>query len=62
MTKRNIVVTEAPKYVEGYLHERIRRGQKPQYGYPENCLPKTRGQVLEVESIFAKAKRRTSAL
>jgi len=54
-------VAEAGKrrdpYIRGYFSDRIRNGEQPDYGYPENHLPEVGDAVMSVVSGFMKHRR-----
>lgn len=39
-------------FIDGYFTQRVRSGDRPNYGYPTNHLPETTGARMEVNTSF----------
>jgi hypothetical protein len=49
--------SEGSLFVKGYFTDRIRKGERPQYGYPANHVPETTFPHMEVETGYLTALR-----
>ncbi len=47
-------------YLQGYIEARVERGERRQYRYPENGLPKLLSKSMQLESTFITALRKAS--
>ncbi len=44
-------------FIDGYFSQRVRAGDRPNYDYPINHLPKTNGATMEVVTSFMAARK-----
>ena len=44
-------------FIDGYFSQRVRAGDRPNYDYPINHLPKTPGTTMEVVTSFVAARK-----
>lgn len=44
-------------FIDGYLNDRFKSGERPDYGYPSNHLPATNGATMKVENSFFASRK-----
>ncbi len=44
-------------FIDGYFSQRVRAGDRPDYDYPINHLPKATGRTMEVVTSFVAARK-----
>ena len=44
-------------FISGYFTQRVRSGDRPNYGYPANHLPETTGARMEIDTSFMASRK-----
>ena len=51
------MAAEADPYIDGYFTQRVRAGERPDYGYPTNRLPETTIARMEIHTSFMASRK-----
>lgn len=45
-------------FIDGYFTQRVRAGERPDYGYPTNHLPETTVARMQIHTSFMASRKR----
>lgn len=56
-TERADAMQDRDPFIDGYFTQRVRSGERPDYGYPANHLPETTGARMKIDTSFIASRK-----